>query len=89
MGKFQFKIFLKGTLPGQDILTFPFAFAEESQGYVGTMEEQITGQRVNSPNQNSMVEIAQADSRPVTAMGHFYVISRMFWKIFQMSNSRH
>lgn len=53
MGKFQFKIFLKGILPEDDGLTFTFAFAEESQGCVDTMEEQITGQGVSSPNQTA------------------------------------
>lgn len=44
MGKFQVKIFLKDIHLGEDKLTFPLAFAEESQGYLDTMEEQITGQ---------------------------------------------
>lgn len=81
MGKFQFKIFLKGILPEDDGLTFTFAFAEESQGCVDTMEEQIAGQGVSSPNQTAQWRLG-ADSRPVTAVGRFSIINRMFWKIF-------
>ena len=81
MGKFQFKIFLKGILPEEDGLTFPFAFAEESQGCVDTMEEQITGQGVSFPNQTAQWRL-RGRFRPVTAVGHFSIINRMFWKIF-------
>lgn len=75
MGKFQLKTFLKGILPEEDTLTFPLASAEESQGYVDTMEEQRTGQCVNSQKQNRTIDTSPTHSRPAMAVGHFSVIN--------------